>query len=143
MSKLSMGGRFVKQEELEAMEQKRLVALLEITEKHSAQVSELTAQLEVARKEAARATELLQNEKRDTASRQRSLEEELKGLRALNPERMKKQGKRLQEQNRALTADLNVHKSKNKQLNEQLKKAKAELEQLKAESEQDDTQQVA
>ncbi|RRJ84761.1 hypothetical protein [Aestuariirhabdus litorea] len=143
MSKLSMGGRFIKQEELEAMEQQRLAALLEITEKHNTQVAELTAQLEDAQQQAERASEALQGEKRGAAQRLRALEDELKSLRALNPERMKKQNKRLQEQNRALTADLNAQKGKNKQLNEQVKKLKIELEQASQAADQEPAQQVA
>ncbi|MCL6414855.1 hypothetical protein MIB92_04270 [Aestuariirhabdus sp. Z084] len=145
MSKLSMGGRFVKQEEFEAMEQSRLVALLEITEKHNALVADLTAQLEAAQQQAERATENLKSEKRDAQTRLKTLEDEVKVLRALNPERLKKQNKRQQEQNRGLTADLNAQKSKNKQLNDQLKKAKSELEQLQsqAEAEEAETQKVA
>ncbi len=136
MSKLSMGGRFMKQEEIEAMEQQRLIALLEITDKHNAVVAELTRQLEQAKQQAERAVGSLKSEKQAFTIRLREQDDALKALRAFNPERMKKQTKRLQEQNRVLTAEVNTQKSKNKQLNEQLQKVKLELEQATAESEE-------
>ena len=87
MGTLSMGGRFFKSEELELIEQRRLEALLEITTKHSEEVQGLKSQVEQADGKAVK-----------TANQIKGLDKEIKTLREQNPDRMKKQIKRLQEQ---------------------------------------------
>ncbi|CAM3644710.1 hypothetical protein [Parendozoicomonas haliclonae] len=122
METLSMGGRFFKNEELELIEQRRLEALLDITTKHSEEVQGLKSKLEQAEGKSVKAADQI-----------KVLDKEIKTLREHNPDRMKKQIKRLQDQNRAMTAENNTMKTKQKQLQQQLDAAKVELDKLKAE----------
>ena len=125
MGTLSMGGNIeTGSNEMDLIEQRRLAALLEITEQHNKEASQLKSRLETAEKKAEKA-----------GSQLKSLENELKALRASNPDRMKKQIKRLQDQNRVLTGENGTLKTKQKQLTQQLSTANQELEQLKAEAE--------
>ncbi len=123
METLSMGGRFFKTEELELIEQRRLEALLAITTKHSEEVQSLKSQLEQADSKLTKAAEQI-----------KAFEKEIKVLREHNPDRMKKQIKRLQEQSRTATAENGTLKTKQKQLQQQLDAAKIEIEKLKAEA---------
>lgn len=126
MGTLSMGGNIeTGSNEMELIEQRRLAALLEITEQHNKEVSQLKSRLETAEKKAEKAGGQL-----------KTLENELKALRASNPDRMKKQIKRLQDQNRVLTGENGTLKTKQKQLTQQLNTANQELEQLKSEAEE-------
>ena len=108
METLSMGGRFFKTEELELIEQRRLEALLAITTKHSEEVQSLKSQLEQADSKFNKAAEQI-----------KAFEKEIKALREHNPDRMKKQIKRLQEQSRAATTENSTLKNKQKQLQQQ------------------------
>ena len=124
MGTLSMGGNFESgNNEMELVEQRRLAALLEITEQHNKEVSQLKSRLETAEKKADK-----------SGGQLKTMENELKTLRASNPDRMKKQIKRLQDQNRVLTGENSGLKTKQKQLTQQLNTANQELEQLKAET---------
>ncbi|WP_263079152.1 hypothetical protein [Endozoicomonas sp. Mp262] len=123
MGNLNVGDHFVKNEDMDIIEQNRLQALIEITEQHNKEVSQLKSRLETAEKKA----EKLNKQVKDADS-------ELKSLRVHNPDRMKKQIKRLQEQNRALTGENSTLKSKQKQLTQQLDSTKQELKQLKEEN---------
>ena len=123
MGTLSMGGNIESSSEMDLVEQRRLAALLEITEQHNKEVSQLKSRLETAEQKADKAGGQL-----------KTMENELKTLRASNPDRMKKQVKRLQEQNRTLTGENSTLKTKQKQLTQQLNTANQELEQLKAEN---------
>ncbi len=129
MGTLSMGGSIDTSNEMDIIEQQRLAALIEITEQHNREVSQLQSRLETAEKKAEKATVQL-----------KTMENELKELRASNPDRMKKQIKRLQEQNRTLTGENTTLKSKQKQLTQQLNTANQELEQLKAEETETETE---
>ena len=129
MGTLSMGGSIDTSNEMDIIEQQRLAALIEITEQHNKEVSQLKSRLETAEKKAEKA-----------AAQLRTMENELKELRASNPDRMKKQIKRLQEQNRTLTGENSGLKSKQKQLTQQLSTATQELEQLKAEETETETE---
>ncbi|MGI9277062.1 MAG: hypothetical protein ACR2PT_19730 [Endozoicomonas sp.] len=127
MGTANMGDRFVKNDEMEIIEQQRLQALIEITEQHNKEVNQLKSRLEAA------------EQKADKLGKQaKSTEVELKNLRASNPDRMKKQIKRLQEQNRVLTGENGTLKNKQKQLTQQLNTSKQELEQLQAEQEENE-----
>ncbi len=128
MGTLSIGGSFETNNEMELVEQQRLAALIEITEQHNKDVSQLKSRLETAEQKSGKADSLLKN-----------VENELKTLRASNPDRMKKQVKRLQEQNRALTGENSTLKTKQKQLTQQLATANQELEQLQAEQPEEET----
>ncbi|MRI34345.1 hypothetical protein EOPP23_15255 [Endozoicomonas sp. OPT23] len=130
MGTLSAGGRFFKDEELEIIEQQRLQALLEITEQHTKEVTQLKSRLEAAESKAEKFGKQIKND-----------ENELKTLRASNPDRMKKQVKRLQEQNRTLTTENGTLKTKQKQLTQQLNTSKQELEQLQAEKEENKSEE--
>ena len=129
MGTLSMGGSIDTSNEMDIIEQQRLAALIEITEQHNKEVSQLKSRLETAEKKAEKA-----------AAQLRTMENELKELRASNPDRMKKQIKRLQEQNRTLTGENTGLKSKQKHLTQQLNTATQELEQLKAEEAETETE---
>ena len=129
MGTLSMGGSIDTSNEMDIIEQQRLAALIEITEQHNKEVSQLKSRLETAEKKAEKA-----------AAQLKTMENEFKELRASNPDRMKKQIKRLQEQNRALTGENTGLKSKQKQLTQQLNTATQELEQLKAEEAETETE---
>lgn len=129
MGTLSMGGSIDTSNEMDIIEQQRLAALIEITEQHNKEVSQLKSRLETAEKKAEK-----------SAAQLKTMENELKELRASNPDRMKKQIKRLQEQNRTLTGENTGLKSKQKQLTQQLNTATQELEQLKAEEAETETE---
>ena len=103
------------------VEQRRLEALLDLTTKHSKQVQSLKSQLEQAETKAAKAT-----------GQVKGMENELKTLRAQNPDRMKKQIKRLQEQNRLVVTENNTLKTKQKQIQQQLDATKKELEESRS-----------
>lgn len=103
------------------VEQRRLEALLDLTTKHSKQVQSLKSQLEQAESKAAKAT-----------GQVKGMENELKTLRAQNPDRMKKQIKRLQEQNRLVVTENNTLKTKQKQIQQQLDATKKELEESRS-----------
>ncbi|MCW7552502.1 MULTISPECIES: hypothetical protein [Endozoicomonas] len=122
MGTLNVGGHFANTEEMDIIEQQRLAALIEITEQHNKEVTQLKSRLEAAEQKAEKLDKLV-----------KSSENELKNLRASNPDRLKKQVKRLQEQNRGLTGENNTLKSKQKQLTQQLNSSKQEVEQLQAE----------
>lgn len=122
MGTLNLGGHFANTEEMDIIEQQRLAALIEITEQHNKEVTQLKSRLEAAEQKAEKLDKLV-----------KSSENELKNLRASNPDRLKKQVKRLQEQNRGLTGENNTLKSKQKQLTQQLNSSKQEVEQLQAE----------
>lgn len=124
MGTLNVGGHFANTEEMDIIEQQRLAALIEITEQHNKEVTQLKSRLEAAEQKAEKLDKLV-----------KSSENELKNLRASNPDRLKKQVKRLQEQNRGLTGENNTLKTKQKQLTQQLNSSKQELEQLLAEKE--------
>ena len=121
MGTLNVGGHFANTEEMDIIEQQRLAALIEITEQHNKEVTQLKSRLEAAEQKAEKLDKLV-----------KSSESELKNLRASNPDRLKKQVKRLQEQNRGLTGENNTLKSKQKQLTQQLNSSKQEVEQLQA-----------
>ncbi|UYM15791.1 hypothetical protein [Endozoicomonas euniceicola] len=121
MGTLNVGGHFANTEEMDIIEQQRLAALIEITEQHNKEVTQLKSRLEAAEQKAEKLDKLV-----------KSSENELKNLRASNPDRLKKQVKRLQEQNRGLTGENNTLKSKQKQLTQQLNSSKQEVEQLQA-----------
>ncbi|MDD7804725.1 MAG: hypothetical protein PUP46_04015 [Endozoicomonas sp. (ex Botrylloides leachii)] len=127
MGNLNVGDRFVTTEETDIIEQKRLQALIEITEQHNKEVEQLKSRLETAEKKA----EKLNNQVK-------TADAELKSLRVHNPDRMKKQIKRLQEQNRVLTGENTTLKTKQKQLTQQLDTSKQELEQLREEKAESD-----
>ena len=122
MGTLNVGSHFANTEEMDIIEQQRLAALIEITEQHNKEVTQLKSRLEAAEQKAEKLDKLV-----------KSSENELKNLRASNPDRLKKQVKRLQEQNRGLTGENNTLKTKQKQLTQQLNSSKQELEQLLAE----------
>ncbi|AMO56498.1 hypothetical protein GZ77_06845 [Endozoicomonas montiporae] len=122
MGTLNVGGHFANTEEMDIIEQQRLAALIEITEQHTKEVTQLKSRLDAAEQKAEKLDKLV-----------KSSENELKNLRASNPDRLKKQVKRLQEQNRGLTGENNTLKSKQKQLTQQLNSSKQEVEQLQAE----------
>ncbi len=122
MGNLNVGERFTTNEDMDIIEQKRLQALIEITEQHNKEVSQLKSRLETAEKKADKLNSQL-----------KTADNELKSLRVHNPDRMKKQIKRLQEQNRALTGENSTLKSKQKQLTQQLDTSKQELKQLREE----------
>ena len=122
MGTLNVGGHFANTEEMDIIEQQRLAALIEITEQHNKEVTQLKSRLDAAEQKAEKLDKLV-----------KSSENELKTLRASNPDRLKKQVKRLQEQNRGLTGENNTLKTKQKQLAQQLNSSKQEIEQLLAE----------
>ena len=129
MGTLSTGGSIDTSHEMDIIEQQRLAALIEITEQHNREVNQLKSRLETAEKKADKAAAQLKN-----------MENELKDLRASNPDRMKKQIKRLQEQNRILTGENNGLKIKQKQLAQQLTTATQEVELLKSEKAEAETE---
>ena len=122
MGTLKMGDGFDESKHQELIEQQRLEALLRITEEHDKEVQKLKSQLEQAVGKASKSGTLV-----------KELENELKILRAQNPERMKKQIKRLQEQNRSILTENTASKNKIKQLQKQLDTAKLEAEKQEAE----------
>ena len=89
METSTAGGNPIISEEQALIEQRRLEALLEITSSHNKEVQGLKSQLEAAEKKVMKFSVQAKN-----------LDGEIKTLRAQNPDRMKKQVKRLQEQNR-------------------------------------------
>ena len=93
MSTLSMGGNTDTNHEINMIEQQRLAALIEIDDQHNKEINQIKSRLETAEQKAEKAESQLKN-----------IDNELKTLRASNPDRLKKQVKRLQDQNRALTA---------------------------------------
>ena len=126
MSTLSMGGHSVQEDEQCALEQARLEALLQITTSHKKEVQGLHSQLESAERKATKLD-----------GQVKSLDAELKTHRASNPDRMKKQIKRLQEQSRVMSVENNTLKSKQKQLQQQLQNSKLELERLRNEQKEE------
>ena len=132
MGTLSMGGSIDTNHEMDIIEQQRLAALIEITEQHNREVNQLKSRLETAEKKAEKAASQLKN-----------MENELKDLRASNPDRMKKQIKRLQEQNRILTGENSGLKIKQKQLTQQLATATQEIELLKSEESEESEESEA
>lgn len=117
MDTSTLGGTPIISEEQALVEQRRLAALLEITTSHKKEVQGLKSQLEAAEKKVTK-----------FSVQAKSLDGEIKTLRAHNPDRMKKQIKRLQEQNRDLTAENNTLKSKQKKLQQQVQRLTLELE---------------
>lgn len=133
MGTLNVGGHFANTEEMDIVEQQRLAALIEITDQHSKEVTQLKSRLDAAEQKAEKLDKLV-----------KSSDNELKNLRASNPDRLKKQVKRLQEQNRGLTGENTTLKTKQKQLTQQLNTSKHELEQLQAEvKEKEETSEEA
>ncbi len=122
MPKHSMGDQPIQGDAQIALEQARLEALLQITTEHSKEIHSLQSQLDAAEKKSSKLD-----------AQTKILEQELKVHRAINPDRMKKQIKRLQEQNREVTLENNMFKSKQKQLQQQHQQSKNELEKLKEE----------
>ncbi|MCK5894216.1 MAG: hypothetical protein KAG53_07355 [Endozoicomonadaceae bacterium] len=96
---------------------------MNITSLHTKEVQGLKSQLEAAEQKVLK-----------FSIQAKGLDGEVKTLRAHNPDRMKKQVKRLQEQNRVLTTEKNTLKSKQKQLQQQVQNLTFNLE--KAHSEQ-------
>jgi chromosome segregation ATPase len=123
MSTLKLGGRFVSQEELNQMEQRRLAALLEIQEKHAREISVA----ETSYRELEEAHAKLQQTLDAFRQEQSGALGELKRLREINPERIKKQVKRLQVQNRQLTTENRTVKQKLKEAGDRIKSLKEEL----------------
>lgn len=136
MGNLNVGDRFVVNDDMDMLEQNRLQALIDITEEHSKEVNQLKSRLETAEKKAGKLD-----------SQIKSSDSELKSLRVHNPDRMKKQIKRLQEQNRLLTGENTTLKVKQKQLTQQLDSANQELELLRekeaAEKKEDENENIA
>ena len=127
METSTAGGNPIISEEQALVEQRRLEALLEITTSHNKEVQGLKSQLEAAEKKVMKFSVQAKN-----------LDGEIKNLRAQNPDRMKKQVKRLQEQNRVLTAENNTLKSKQKQLQQQVQSLTLELEKAQSEQKQEE-----
>ena len=124
MGNLNVGDRFVNtSEDMDIIEQNRLQALIEITEQHNKEVTQLKSRIETSEQKSEKLNKQL-----------KAADAELKSLRVHNPDRMKKQIKRLQEQNRALTGENTTLKTKQKQLTQQLDSSKQELEQLREEA---------
>lgn len=124
MGNLNVGDRFVNtSEDMNIIEQNRLQALIEITEQHNKEVTQLKSRIETYEQKSEKLNKQL-----------KAADAELKALRVHNPDRMKKQIKRLQEQNRTLTGENTALKAKQKQLTQQLDSSKQELEQLHKEA---------
>ena len=123
-----MGSQQVEQNEKELLEQQRLEALLEITEQHDKNVAQLRSRLETAEKKYDR-----------LISKSKSDENELKVLRASNPDKLKKQVKRLQEQNRELTDENVALKVKQKQLTGKLESCEKDLKEEKEKNKNNDS----
>lgn len=119
MPALTREDHFIQDEEQIRLEQTRLKVLLQITDDHKKEVQGLQSQLENAERKASKLD-----------SQVKVLDNELKTHRAFNPDRMKKQIKRLQEQNRTMSIENNTLKAKQKQLQQQLQNSKLELERL-------------
>ncbi len=122
MSTLSMGDHSVQENDQHTLEQARLEALIQLTTSHKKEVQGLLSQLESAERKANK-----------LEGQVKALDNELKAHRASNPDRMKKQIKRLQEQNRVMVVENNTLKAKQKQIQQQLQSSKLELERLRNE----------
>ena len=127
MGDMHSNNQYVRSEDLDVIEQNRLQALIEITEQHSKDVSQLASKIQIYELKSVK-----QNQKIKDADTQ------LKSLRVHNPDRMKKQIKRLQEQNRAMNVENTALKVKQKQLTQQLKDSSEELEKLREENEENE-----